>query len=425
MEISQRTRDVLVEVVAFALQFFETLPPDEIRQNIRYEADGSVSYPLGLGVGVKATMALHQWLASNAHMEIAALSAADELPRWFGTAFGSHATDITSYIVHLAATAHTRRSAGSVQEVVDSFVMACRRGTVNLMCTAFLEAHTRVPDDLDIPCSNGVRLRALSNQEIETLYDHGIAGRPALDPFSNRLVMEFPFTATLVFDSDVTNTHVELWASINREFESVHAGIHAFKSCSIPVSFYRLHCLTLGVPFAALTMVKAHNLPSVFVMSPQEADELARFLSVALLPMRGKLQLAMRRLRDSENRSSDVDSVIDSFVGIEALLNPGNAPELTLRVALNYSTLGPVASAQERFRELRDLYKVRSKIVHGDEDVSGLYRVGDRKCSLDEIARRSIDLLRRVVHQFVNDPDLRSVAKLDTSYWEARYFDRT
>ena len=137
---------------------------------------------------------------------------------------------------------------------------------------------------------------------------------------------------------------------------------------------------------------------------------------------RPKLELAKHRLRDAELRNSQIYAIVDSFIGIEALLNPDNTPELTLRVALNYSTLGLKNEAHERFKKLKDMYKVRSKIVHGDHKPDVPYKVAGLPKSIDEIAMMSKEVLRELVRKFAEDDQLRLIAKLDIEYWERRYF---
>ena len=116
------------------------------------------------------------------------------------------------------------------------------------------------------------------------------------------------------------------------------------------------------------------------------------------------------------------DAIVDALIGIEALLNAENKPELTLRVALNYASLSTKDLRHRNFRRLKDLYNVRSRIVHGDRPDKS-YRVDGVNYQLPEIAAMSKELLRELIHLFVLNDDLRHNARIDSAFWENKYFD--
>lgn len=80
------------------------------------------------------------------------------------------------------------------------------------------------------------------------------------------------------------------------------------------------------------------------------------------------LGTAARRLVDGLGRIRPDDAVIDFSIGLEALLSPGEQ-ELSYRIPMRaaYVMAWEGGEIGKTFKDLRALYKVRSKIVHGDK----------------------------------------------------------
>jgi hypothetical protein len=80
------------------------------------------------------------------------------------------------------------------------------------------------------------------------------------------------------------------------------------------------------------------------------------------------LQLPLRRLRASASRQEVEDHLVDCVIGLERLLAPDSeALETTFRFQLRGAALLPdrFGSPAERRQLMKNLYRVRSKIVHG------------------------------------------------------------
>jgi Apea-like HEPN len=134
--------------------------------------------------------------------------------------------------------------------------------------------------------------------------------------------------------------------------------------------------------------------------------------------------LAISRLQDAELRFSPIDSLVDAIVGLEALLNTEKSGEVALRIPMNFSTLVEPELKFKHFQELRDLYSLRSKIVHGNSN-SDSFKVGEANVTLQEAAQTARHLLRLALHKFVSDPFLRGEEKLNSRVFEERYFSKT
>lgn len=420
-------RRALVDVVRAAAVRRIELGPKDLRKRVAFKGGSSLSTSIEPGFGVQARIALLRWLESESSefAEFQRLAAnSHSIPRWIGTGFGGHALEPQGLIAHLAQLAANGSEGGdeSVERIVSDLARALEAERVELVCTAFLENCAGVPESLYLRFENGVVLQRLADVEFEDLLETDINEAPRLSPFSNRLVLRYEFETALRVSPGL-NPEDTPWQPLFARFELTGAALHCFKPGSIPIAMYRLDSRNPSVPVGGLTIGEHRPQFSAYALSDDELPRLEGFVRQCLKPCRPKLELAKQRLSEAEVRRSPVDAIVDAFVGIEALLNPDNAPELSLRVALNYATLGPSESARSRFRTLRDLYKVRSKIVHGDHKEGGTYKVCGSARSTNEIADISKALLRNLIHTFIHDDKLRSeVKKLDIGFWEERYF---
>ena len=81
------------------------------------------------------------------------------------------------------------------------------------------------------------------------------------------------------------------------------------------------------------------------------------------------MSMACFRLADAANRIRPQDQIVDSVIGMEAVLLAGvedRRSELSFRFSLNYAMLFAVDRREYAFSLARDLYRLRSKIAHGN-----------------------------------------------------------
>lgn len=85
------------------------------------------------------------------------------------------------------------------------------------------------------------------------------------------------------------------------------------------------------------------------------------------------LQLPFRRLRLAAARTNDEDRLVDYVVGLERLLSPDSENlETTFRFRLRGAALLPksLGNPRERIDLMNSLYRLRSRVVHGNADTS-------------------------------------------------------
>ena len=128
----------------------------------------------------------------------------------------------------------------------------------------------------------------------------------------------------------------------------------------------------------------------------------------------GKVHLAMSLLNLSSLRTTDEDGVIDAMIAMEALLSDG-AQEMTHKVALRlaalYKILDPSRSEQV-FKELKDVYRFRSKIVHGEASLDK-HREIDRNGAKIPAVDVAVEHLRNAFTVLIKHPTLLDPKKID------------
>jgi len=122
-----------------------------------------------------------------------------------------------------------------------------------------------------------------------------------------------------------------------------------------------------------------------------------------------KLNIAIARLTDSENRLSPIDSLIDSIIGIESLINPTDTGEQTFKMSLYYAFLFEKEKRKENYNTLKSVFNTRNKIVHG-----GIGTNTSTDLFLLDQASDGKNILRKLIEKFLFDEKLKKQKK---DYW--------
>lgn len=121
-----------------------------------------------------------------------------------------------------------------------------------------------------------------------------------------------------------------------------------------------------------------------------------------------KVQIGINRLKYATERNSDEDKVIDCFIGLESIFLKSDNTEVTFKISLRIAkTLESIPEKQqELFDFIKRMYKVRSKVAHGNEV---------KLISID--IKRLEDVLRRSVRLY-----LKNKALFENEYLESKLF---
>lgn len=193
-----------------------------------------------------------------------------------------------------------------------------------------------------------------------------------------------------------------------RTFKRGHIGydfVH-FRSLEFcPITPSTRGCGDRYVPFGSYTL------------APDEVTTFGKHAELIFdLPDDNAMEIACSRLADAETRTKPHDKIIDAVVGMEALLLHKLNAELSFRFALRYSTLFETSDeVRDAFRLGRDLYKLRSTVVHGGK-ANDFYQIGHEKLALSDAAHRAVESLRHLVRHFL--PQAKRAPYKDDAFWE-------
>lgn len=157
--------------------------------------------------------------------------------------------------------------------------------------------------------------------------------------------------------------------------------------------------LEADVPDVALCHLTALDIPNLVRISDAQGLWAVRDTKEAR-----RIKIALRRFMLSTTRDEEHDSLIDRWVGLEALFSesPGDlAYKIPLRIAAFVGEDG--GERLGMFRSLRDSYRMRSRLVHGDSNPT----------DLKEANRWARSALRRALRQLLLASAAPSVDAID------------
>jgi hypothetical protein len=132
-------------------------------------------------------------------------------------------------------------------------------------------------------------------------------------------------------------------------------------------------------------------------------------------PVDDPLTFAIQRFNLCDERSTDDDRLVDSWIALESLLSKADERgDLTYRVALRLATfLGDSSAERQVIRSLaKRSYTLRSQVVHGTPPEKR-----QKKLLADDLTSETEDLLRKTLRLWVwdqrEDPE-RVIEKLET-----------
>lgn len=128
------------------------------------------------------------------------------------------------------------------------------------------------------------------------------------------------------------------------------------------------------------------------------------------------LRLAARRLSGASLRDDEDDAIVDLCIGLEAALGDSTGTEMTYKLAIRAAAIiageQPVSNTSNVARQVKLLYDLRSKIVHGG-DPSKARRKLVGAASGDDPVRVARSLLRPALHRLLQRPELRQAEDVD------------
>ncbi len=268
-----------------------------------------------------------------------------------------------------------------------------------------------------IDLGDGWTLRRVAKEEIVSLASEEVLSRGSGSfPVLVKAALTYRKEYLVEFLSAIPSElpPFDLSGDLLDQSDLIVAALHLLKPCHIRI----IRTTPKYVP-TVLPGLTAWSHRPFDVSSPQTVkyseDELLKFVDLyrrVITTGRREVVLAISRLRDAELRLNPFDSIVDAFIGIEAILNPVASTEISFTASLAYALLGPPFDRLSRFNELYKLYGVRSKIVHG----AVAHGIGASiKFQSDAWVARKC--LRDLLHRVLLDDQFVRGAKYDKKYW--------
>ncbi len=315
----------------------------------------------------------------------------------------------------------------AVDTLIAEFGCFVDAGAIRTAYWAPIENLEVEPEVAVIELPAGVRIRPLSDAEITELFARSMQVA-SIDEF-----LSFPrlpgcafvgeFDDPKFFSDQASPMPTEtrkVWATL----QPAVTALRCFKAG--PVGCRDFHTRPIG--FYPVLRRRAERWGSEipdgrYLLAADEVDALQAFARHVMGPVHEALEIAVSRLSDAELRGTPRDKLIDSVIGMEAMLLHGETQELSYKFALRYASLSERPEQRLRdFEDARAIYKCRSLLAHGErvrDDHAA--RIGGRWVSLHEAAETASAMLRRLLQCFL--PDGVSPGFLRRDYWERRLFD--
>ena len=275
------------------------------------------------------------------------------------------------------------------------------------------------PDDVQrIVLNERFSIRKLSDDEISDLGSHDITSGERHDVMSLSVSTaaffeeKTPFELTTEYPEPAPQS--DLGQQNQDQLGTLLAALHVLKEGRVGViaSFFDVGPLVLpGIGGYSTTPLVRHPFASMNLIA-EDVPRLLEINSRLANNQREAVRIACVRLMDAEHRMSQVDALLDAVFGLEALLNPHDSSELSFRVALNYGFLGAPEARRTRFDQIRNIQKIRNRVVHGGRSLQS-----EDPSLIHEQAVIAKACLRDAIQSFLFDKSLLGNFKLDADFW--------
>lgn len=269
-------------------------------------------------------------------------------------------------------------------------------------------------------------VRKLTDEEISDLGSHDIKSGDTYDIISHAVstaaFIEEDIFFQLTPDNLESIEQPDMQKRNKEQLGMLLSALHVLKEGRVGViaSFFDIVPLVLpGLSGHSVAPLVRHPFPSMNLTS-EDIPRLFKVYSRLTANQRDEVKIACVRLMDAEHRMSPVDALLDAVIGLEVLLNPSDSSELSFRVALNYAFLGSTNDRRARFDRIRNLQKMRNRVVHG-----GLNLQSNDASLIHEQAVIAKACLRDSIQSFLFDNSLSGNRKLDADFWLNRVLPST
>jgi hypothetical protein len=277
----------------------------------------------------------------------------------------------------------------------------------------------KLPDEIDeVNLASGLCIRRLTENELSEIGSNDVSSESRYDITSKFVTTALVSTRQVSLAlSEAPRDFTPDFSHLQEQQDNVNAvlsALHLLKSGRVGVvaSFTTMHPTILPNMSGSSSAPLVVNPFAFMELNVVEVEKLRTIYKSLVRNERDEVKIAAARLLDAETRLSPVDSLLDSVIGLEVMLNPNDRDELAFRVALNYAFLGRESERRGRFDSIRDIQKTRNRVVHG-----GLNLQSKDAVLIHESAEKGKACLRDTVMRFLEDEKLTGNRKLNADFW--------
>jgi len=262
-----------------------------------------------------------------------------------------------------------------------------------------------------------VRIRVFEPEERAKMYAEFEAG---MDFSVEKLMHGFPFDSISLLDAkhlvELDLTAVQgSWddGPVRRQINDLVTSLRFLRDAGVylgPIYINQIGWLQEStVSMSELLPIRPAYGPDL-ALHPEDMPALTELTSVLAGGVRLKrpaLDLAIERYERAVGTREPRDRLLDTFIGLEALLLRGSKDEKSFRLSVRAAHL--VGDSPERRQFVATLlkkgYGIRSALVHGDIPKGGV-KVEGVEMDLTTLAREVMDVLRESIKRVLLQPEL-------------------
>ncbi len=349
---------------------------------------------------------------------------------WYGTSVGTpetgHFRIDAAYLLRIALNNLLEQfnscsiESTQLDEFIQRFLDSFEQPTIELKIVAPI-VNLTLSGASTVLAEDQWQIRQMTDDELTELYGRRIVLPGSMGDFSvQRCAFITKINTRVTTTNDAGPLPSEPFVELNQMLQRIELAFRTFKSGPIGIQGQWISS-TDNNPLIPGTTSRRHldYIPlGAYELCPDEVHDFLKHYRLLKAVHHPALEMACQRLAIAGVRSDPRDKIIDSAIGMEAILLGGkDQGELRYRFSMNYASLFEKPEERmEKFREARDIYDIRSKLVHGSElsDIS----IGKRKFSLKDAALHVTETLRSLVKRLLRDsnPNLY----FGDDYWKSR-----
>ncbi|GEM_PF-2458437 len=236
-------------------------------------------------------------------------------------------------------------------------------------------------------------------------------------------ISDFLIEAYILANKYISNKHTNEQTSqdLNIVLNDVITSIRILK----PASTYcdnevRTKIITfspgIGGDWINTSLYTSYTPGGISKFSQSEANELALIYQNYKAILKDiRFKITSSRLYFGIERRNFMDKIIDYIIGLESAYLPGFNTELRFQLSLRCSFLlngNDVGKAEDDYKFLKDMYKLRNDIVHGNE-------IGFEKLSFENCNRLE-NILRKTIKLWLLNPEKFLAKNLEKLYFSPK-----